>query len=91
MVKDHKTRMESARYYYYVPGKNERIWTRRYSAHHLPDQMTLYLYPGNPRKYVMEGTIQQGSSHPIYGLLLLVGFIAVLKVSYAILGIFFPT
>ena len=78
----------TARYTYSVFPGGKKYQTKVFSGQSLPDQLQLYLYPGNPKRYRTEGDIRQGGFTALHGLLAYLAFGAAVAAIYHILGFF---
>ena len=78
----------SARYVYYVFPGGKQYKTKVFTGTDLPQQIQIYLYPGNPHRYLTEFDIQKGPSMALYGLFAYVIYGVSIVMIYRILGLF---
>lgn len=80
----------TGRYTYYVFPGGAKYETRRFTGPHLPDQIQLYLYPGNPRRYRTEWDRAQQGLSPLVGVLIYLAVGVGISLVYRLLGLFLP-
>ena len=84
-----KKPFQTARYAYFAPD-GQKLETKRYTGSPLPDEIILYLDPGDPKKYRTEKELFGENGLSFLGVLGYAAIFAAAALWYKMLGLFLP-